>query len=203
MPPLPRVLADTNVLFPFSVMDLLLALTEDGVHTILWTEALLDEWERVIVRSGRRSASSAAAVTTAVRTFFPDAEVRFDDYADLIARMPGRDPDDRVHMAAAAAGHATHLVTRNLSDFPAAPLAAYGVMVADPDTYLCELCTEFENEVTSTVVRLAGEKRHPPMSTADLLGYLERAGVERFAARVRSTLSRIPIPDPENDSPSE
>ncbi len=76
-------------------------------------------------------------------------------------------------------------------------------MVADPDTYLCELCSEFEDEVTSTVVRLAGEKRHPPMSMADLLGYLERAGVERFAARVRSTVSRIPISDPENDSPSE
>ncbi len=64
-------------------------------------------------------------------------------------------------------------------------------------------CTEFENEVTLTIVRLAGEKRHPPMSTADLLGCLERAGVERFAAHVRSTVSRIPIPGPENDSPSE
>jgi hypothetical protein len=83
-------------------MDLLLAPAEDGVHTVLWTGALLDEWERVIVRSGRRSASSAAAVTAAavtaaVRKYFPDAEVPLDGYADLVLSMPGKDPDDRVH----------------------------------------------------------------------------------------------------------
>ncbi len=159
------------------------------------------------MRSGRRSAASAAAVTTAVRKFFPNAEVPFDGYADLIADMPGDDPDDRVRHpsdrfairrvpgAAAVAGRATHIVTRNLSDFPAAPLAEYGIAVAvavavadpDPDTYLCGIFSEFGDEVTSTVVRLAGEKRNPPMSTADLLGHLDRAGVGRFAALVRST----------------
>jgi hypothetical protein len=40
-----RIFADTNVLLPFSVMDLLLALSEDGLHELIWTEALLDEWE--------------------------------------------------------------------------------------------------------------------------------------------------------------
>lgn len=43
-----RVFADTNVLFPFSIMDLLLALSEDMVHEVLWTERLLAEWQRVI-----------------------------------------------------------------------------------------------------------------------------------------------------------
>jgi hypothetical protein len=38
-----RVFVDTNVLFPFSVIDLMLALTEDSVHEVLWTHALLAE----------------------------------------------------------------------------------------------------------------------------------------------------------------
>ncbi|WP_322777867.1 PIN domain-containing protein [Frankia sp. Cas4] len=180
-----RVLVDTNVLFPFSVMDLMFALTEDGIHNILWTDALLDEWERVIVRSGRRSVSSAAAVTAAVRKFFPESEVAFCDFADLIVGMPGKDPDDRVHMAAAVAGHATHIVTRNVSDFPEAPLAEYGIMVTDPDTYLSAFFQRFSEEIVSTVVRLAGEKRNPPLSKNDLLDRLERAGVGRFIALVR------------------
>ncbi|WP_322752780.1 PIN domain-containing protein [Frankia sp. Cas3] len=129
-----RVFVDTNVLFPFSVMDLMLALTEDGIHNILWTDALLEEWERVIVRSGRRSLSSAAAITAAVRKFFPESEVPFGKFADLITGMPGKDPGDRVHMAAAVAGHATHIITYNISDFPEAPLTEYGVAVTDPDT---------------------------------------------------------------------
>jgi len=61
---------DTNVLFPFSVMDLMLALTEDSVHEIVWSQRLLSEWERVIVREQHRSADSAAAVTRAIRRFF-------------------------------------------------------------------------------------------------------------------------------------
>jgi hypothetical protein len=69
-----KVFVDTNVLFPFSVMDLMLALTEDGVHEVLWTQASLAEWERVIVRAQRRSAASAAAITAAVREHFADSE---------------------------------------------------------------------------------------------------------------------------------
>jgi excisionase family DNA binding protein len=43
-----RVFIDTNVLFPFSVMDLMLALTMDGIHDVMWSDDLLAEWERVI-----------------------------------------------------------------------------------------------------------------------------------------------------------
>ena len=54
-----KVFVDTSVLFPFSVMDLLLALTEDGVHAVVWTDELLDEWERVIVREQRLEGDEA------------------------------------------------------------------------------------------------------------------------------------------------
>jgi hypothetical protein len=71
-----RVFIDTNVLFPFSVMDLMLALTEDAVHEVVWTDALLDEWERVIVEQQRRSAESAARITAAIRDFLRTARSR-------------------------------------------------------------------------------------------------------------------------------
>jgi excisionase family DNA binding protein len=54
-----RVFIDTSVLFPFSVMDLMLALTEDGIDDVMWTDDFLGEWERVIVREGRRSPNAA------------------------------------------------------------------------------------------------------------------------------------------------
>ena len=31
-------------------LDLMLALTKDGIHDVIWSDNLLDEWERVIVR---------------------------------------------------------------------------------------------------------------------------------------------------------
>lgn len=96
-----RVFVDTNVLFPFSVMDMMLALTEDDVHEVLWSQALLAEWQRVIVREQRRSIRSAAAVTAAIREYFAESEVVESQYISLVAEMPGNDPDDRLHMAAA------------------------------------------------------------------------------------------------------
>ena len=89
-----RIFVDTNVLFPFSVMDLMLALTEDGVHEVLWTDALLDEWERVIVRQQRRSPNSAANITRAIRDYFVDSQVPVSSYAHLVDDMPSADLDD-------------------------------------------------------------------------------------------------------------
>ena len=184
-----RVFVDTNVLFPFSVMDLMLALTEDSVHEVLWTRALLTEWERVIVREQRRSAASAAAITAAIREYFADSEVPELSYAHLLRQMPGDDPDDRVHMAAAIAGGATTIVTWNHADFPAEALASHGVRVCTPDDYLCGLLDAWPDEVLDTAVRLAGEKRRPPMTPVDLTSLLAKAGVPAFAQRLQTMLA--------------
>jgi predicted nucleic acid-binding protein len=183
-----RVFVDTNVLFPFSIMDLMLALTEDDLHEVLWTETLLAEWEQVIVRTQRRSVESAAAITAAIREFFPEGRIAEEDYAHLVSEMPGRDDDDRHHMAAAVAGGASTIITCNRADFPAGPLAQRGVRVMDPDDYLCELVVEFPHDVVSTVVRLAAEKRRPPMTPYDLAQRLAKAGAPNFAARLRDHL---------------
>ncbi|MGI8663823.1 MAG: hypothetical protein ACR2LQ_11525 [Acidimicrobiales bacterium] len=62
-----RIFVDTNALFPFSIMDLLLALSEDGIHTVVWTDNLLDEWERVAVDEHKRTPPTAAAIAAAIR----------------------------------------------------------------------------------------------------------------------------------------
>ena len=59
-----RVFVDTNVLFPFSVMDLLLVLTEDAVRESDLGRRSLGRVEKVIVGDHRRrNAESAASVT--------------------------------------------------------------------------------------------------------------------------------------------
>src|SRR5262249_5378173 len=77
---------------PSGVMDLMLALTEDAVHEVVWTDTLLDEWERVIVREQHRSAASAARITAAIRECFADSRVPDSAYAHLLSDMPGADP---------------------------------------------------------------------------------------------------------------
>jgi len=52
-----RVFIDTSELYPFTIMDVLLTLSENLLFTWVWTDELLDEWERVIVEGGVRSPS--------------------------------------------------------------------------------------------------------------------------------------------------
>jgi len=183
-----RVLADTNVLFPFSLMDLMFALSQDRIHTLLWSDRLLDEWERVIVREQHRSPTAAAAIAAAIRDHFPENRVPDTDYKDLLATLEGPDPDD-LHHPAAAAGRASTLITWNLADFPATALGPLGITATDPDTYLCALLERDPTELTATLRRMAAEKRRPPMTTTDLTDALERAGVPVFAGRARHPLA--------------
>ncbi len=182
---MPRIFVDTSVLFPFSVMDLLLALTENGLHHVLWTDELLDEWERVIVRERKRTAASAASITAAIREAFGDLRIEPSTYRHRIDMMPGPDPDDHVHSAAAVAAKVDALVTIDASGFPIDELAELGVRVVDPDTYLDELYADFPDDVISTVVGLARSKTRPPMSPADLIDAWEGAGLRRFPATLR------------------
>ena len=99
-------------------MDLLLALSEASVHEVIWTDDLLDEWERVIVREHERGPESAAQITRTVREFFHDTKIERAEYEDLIEEMPGKDADDRVHMAAAVARQPCTILTNNAKDFP-------------------------------------------------------------------------------------
>jgi hypothetical protein len=155
---------------------------------MIWTDALLDEWADVIVHQHHRTPQTAAAVTAAIREFFPEGKIEHADYRHLIAEMPGNDPDDHAHMAAAIVGGAPVLLTNNRRDFPSRALAARGLRVVDPDTYLCELVDSDPHEVTATIVRLAAEKQRPPKTPDDLLNDLARAGAKRFATATRKLL---------------
>jgi excisionase family DNA binding protein len=184
-----RVFVDTNVLFPFSVMDLMLALTENGIHDVMWTDALLDEWERVIVQGQRRSPDAAAAITATVRQFFADTCIPVDSYRDLVSEVDGPDPDDNVHMAAAVAGRVEAIVTWNEKDFICDFIKNHAVAVVNPDIYLCSLYEQFPQEVLPTITRIAAGKRRPPMTPSAIVEALDRAGVREFASRVRPHLT--------------
>ena len=66
---------------------------------VVWTDELLDEWERVIVREHQRSAASAASIGAAIREAFDDLRIDPAAYRHLIETMPGPDLDDHVHAA--------------------------------------------------------------------------------------------------------
>jgi predicted nucleic acid-binding protein len=170
-------------------MDLMLALTEDGIHDVMWSDDLLDEWERVIVRERHRSPDAAAAISATIRQFFADTRIPVESYQGLVAEADGPDPDDNAHMAAAVAGQVESLVTWNIKDFDCGFTRKHAIRIVDPNEYLCALYEEFPDEVLATITRLAASKRRPPMTLVELVNALDRAGVNEFASLVRSFLT--------------
>lgn len=194
MPSTERVtFLDTSVLYPVSLMDLGLRLAEREIHDIRWTEDLLTELERVWDRDrseGRRvpSLGAAAAAFDGIRRTFPDCEVPRASYEDLIDQMPGSDPDDKPHSAAAVAGGATHIVTADTSGgFPPGQLSSRGVIVAHPNDYYTDVALEFPGDLRAVVHDMAARRatRRPGFGVDDLLARFDTLQMPDFAAQLR------------------
>jgi hypothetical protein len=183
---LPRVLPDTNVCYPISLLDLVLRLDEADLHRVIWSDDLLGELERTWIANGARSASSAVSICNDIRTAFPDGRVPREAYEHLIDEMPGKDPDDHPHAAAAVARAPSVILTSNVADFPKGPLARRGVTVTRPDPYLCEMLEAHPDEIGVVIAEMAADRQRPPLTTDDVIDALAGAGVKAFAAQLRS-----------------
>lgn len=159
---LQRVFIDASELFPFTIMDVLLTLAEDFLFTWVWTEEILDEWEEVIVREGKRTPGSAASVAAAVRTHFTRYRIDPALYQDKVTDNLSPDPDDRIHAAAVIHGDADVLLTRNLKHLRTPPVLAAGVTVITSDDFLCNLLTDHRRDVVESFTRAAESRKNPP-----------------------------------------
>ena len=113
----PVALLDACVLVPMPLADTLLRLAEPpAVFDARWSEDILVEMSRTLVRRFAKTPANARYREAAMRKFFPHALVH--GYQPLISKM-GNHPKDRHVLAAALACKADYLVTFNLRDFPA------------------------------------------------------------------------------------
>jgi hypothetical protein len=174
---LTRVFVDSNELFPFTVMDLILTLAEDQLIEFVWTEELLDEWERVIIAGGKRTKESARSVSATIRKAFKDSRIDPEKYRNEVwPELP--DLDDRVHGAAASAG-ADVLLTRNLDDF--SPHLLPKLIVTTSDEYLTGLFRHRPRDFVASYRKLAASKRRPPVTDCEYLVKLHNAGCVNLA----------------------
>lgn len=190
MAQLRRVFIDTNELFPFTIMDLLLTFAEDFLFTWVWTDEILDEWEEVIIREGKRTPESAASVINAVRTYFGDDRIDPATYRHAITDDLSPDPDDRVHAAAAIHGNADVVLTRNLKHLRTEPVMAAGIEVITSDEFLCALLDDHPGAVIESFMRAAAGRQSPPTTPTQLAQHIAAAGAPEFAERLQALLAR-------------
>lgn len=173
-----KVLLDANVLFPTVLREMLLGAAAGGAFAPLWSARILEEWARATRRLPEGAEAVARAEIAALRDRWPAAEVAPDE--DMIARLSLPDPGDRHVLAAAIAGGADVLMTRNRADFPTRTLARHGILLREPDGFLTELAAEGRAivAVADAVRARAALASGRPQALRPLL---RRAGLPRLA----------------------
>jgi predicted nucleic acid-binding protein len=167
---------DANVLYPFTLRDTLLRCAESDLYQPFWSEQVLDEAIRNLIKSGRMDEQKAAHLTAQMRLTFPEAFV--ENYGDLIPAMRN-DPKDRHVAAAAVKAGARVIVTFNLSDFKNLP---GGFEAQSPDEFLCHLHDLDPNLMLDIIRQQAADMIRSPRLPTEIAAALAKQTPEFGAA---------------------
>lgn len=183
----PAVLYDACVLYPAAMRDLLLRIAITGVIRARWTVQILDECFRAIAaQRPELSLDRLARTRELMIAAVPDCLVT--GYEPLIEKLSLPDPGDRHVLAGAIHSDARAIVTFNLRDFPAGPLAEHRIEALHPDQFVIELLNRHPDALCRVLREQAAELLNPPRTPGEVLGLLADQGLPRAMARFRELL---------------
>lgn len=122
---------DACVLHPAGLRDLLVRLAATGMFRAHWSEEILDEMVRSILRR-RPDITEARLARTRHLMCDAVADCLVAGYEELIDGLHLPDRDDRHVLAAAIRSGSQVIVTENLSDFPTPVLQTYNIEAQNP-----------------------------------------------------------------------
>ena len=172
-----RVLIDACVLFPTVTRETVVGAAAAGGFVPLWSARILEEGARATRRLPEGAEAVARGEIALLRAAWPEAEVAVD--AGLVETLSLPDPADRHVLAAAIAGGADVLLTRNRSDFPTRTLARHGITLREPDGFLAELHAEGV-DLARVAAGVQARAERASGRAQPLRALLKRAGLPRL-----------------------
>lgn len=184
---------DANVLYSACCRDLLLELAIAGLCQCRWSEQVLDETRQALQRARPQvSDRDCARLFQLMSRACPDA-LHHAHRASLPSDGAYAALDD-LHVAQAAyAAQASAILTFNLKDFRSSSLAALGLRVLSPDTWLTELNAREPVRCLRAVENCRRRLRRPRLSRQAHLQAMHHAGLNQFAAQL-ARMPRGPAP---------
>lgn len=175
----PRVTLDACVLFPSVLRAILLRLARAGLYEPVWSDRILEEWRRAVMRLGPDALAEAEADAARMREVFPRALTPA--RPDLEARHVLPDANDLHVLASAIASGSDALLTYNAADFPGHVLAAEGLARRDPDGFLWELWSRAPDAVREAIAATHADAERLAGHSVSLKALLKRNRLNRLA----------------------
>lgn len=183
------ILLDANVMYPFRTRDVLLTFAQQGLFRARFTEQIIDEWTRSLIRNKPDLEESVMEQAAAVREVFQECFVT--GYEPLIEGLELPDPDDRHVLAAAIKCSAQIIVTENLKDFPPEALEEHGIEVLGVDDALVNTFDLFPIEGARALRTVRQRYNNPPFRPSEFLLDLTKSGMPKLAAMARSAIEYL------------
>jgi hypothetical protein len=179
-------LLDASALYSMTITDLVIEMARTGIFRARWSHDIHNEWIRAL-RSNRPDLdpSKIEARRAAMDAALPDCLV--DNYQHLIPGLTLPDLDDRHVLAAAIAGRADVIVTKNLKDFPPAALEPHGIEAQHPDTFLIHQRGLGEQAFLECARRCRRRLMAPALSADDYLAALRKVELVLVASELEKT----------------
>jgi hypothetical protein len=175
----PQALLDANVLYSGQQRNLILQLAVQEVVSVIWTEAIEEEWLRNL--EPETQVRIRARTLPQIRQYFPDALIGNVDLKASVGRTNAKD----VHVAAAAVKAAPcNLVTWNIRHFDAEELRHQNVSVVTPDVFLCAVFDADPELVFGVTKNAAANLTRSAPTWAAYLEILSANGLKDFADRL-------------------
>jgi predicted nucleic acid-binding protein len=132
------VFYDADVLYGSQLRNLLMHLALTGLFSAKWSAGVHEEWMTRLLRN-RPDLTREKLERTRMLMDKHAEDALVTGYEDLIEGVRLPDPNDRHVLAAAIRGRADVIVTRNVRDFPADVLGAFGIEAQHPDEFVVHL----------------------------------------------------------------
>jgi predicted nucleic acid-binding protein len=179
------VVYDANVLYPNTLRDLLIRISQAGLVQAKWTNEILDETLRALTRN---RPDIPSVKLDRLRQLMNGAvrDCLISGYEPLAEELKLPDPGDRHVLAAAIKAGAQVIVTANLKHFPAAALRQWDVEAKSPDDFVLDQVGIDGQTIAACVQQIADSRTRPPQDTEDVLSQLERDGLVESIAALRA-----------------
>lgn len=173
-----RILLDACIIYPTVMREMLMGVAAKSGFIPLWSHQILEEWRHAAARLGPEGEAIATGEIAVMNSQWPQASVQFDP--DMVHDLYLPDDNDRHVLAAAIAGEADAIMTRNLKDFPTRILTKHDILRREPDEFMLELARTDECDVAGVAAdvqerAVVASGREQPMRAL-----LKRAGLPRL-----------------------
>ena len=183
------IVLDANVMYPFRTRDVLFTFAQQGLFRARFTEQIVGEWTRSLIRNKPHLEESVMEQAAVVRDVFQECFVT--GYEPLIDGLELPDPDDRHVLASAIKCSAQIIVTENLKDFPNEVLEAHDIEVLGADDVLANTYDLFPIEGAQALRTVRQRYDNPPFNPSEFLLDLTKSGMPKLAAVARSAIEYI------------